>query len=1799
MRIFGIGSCIILFIYLFSFSAYSQDCTPNPQICNQDKCGGVEIKFATDDNNVFCQGSGVLLSIDPANTTILDSFFVYWCDGVVGKYGGNEYTFTHNYIVPEDKVCTTPSSDYFVRIIGVKSCSNGISCRTVGVSVTLNHEPRARFGVSEVCAGSTYTFINNSCNVDESDPEAYLWTFHDGTTSTVKSPQKLYSIPGKYSVKLRVKNQCGYHETLQEINVVDKPNAVIELSVNARDSIACIGDTITMIDKSNQWSRTSWTFPTNNVFSDTLKWKLLPEIRKKEKKYPLDTIIYLDTIRFVVFQTGNLQFTLNSSNVCGTAKKIWNLKVEEKPTVFLANPPEYCETAQYSPVPNITGTTYEYLWEFPGGTPPSSDQKIPGTIIYYSPGIYHITFRIIGACDTVVTNKQLIVHSRDPVNIIDPGKIFCKNAGVDTLKADRPGGVWSGPGITNSAIGLFDPKNLNPGYHSIIYTVGPIGCQSKDTISLQVVNSQPVTVNDQFICEDNPVTQLIADPSTGIWSGNIAVQSNGFFDPAISGIGVFNINYSYVDFNNCQTDKNVKVTVEALPVLSISDTSLICIGSGSVKLNEVLQLSYNPTGGTITYHVNGAPVANDFDISGFGTGSLPVTVLYKRNNCEVRDTGTITFIEKTEVFISNDTIVCMNDSLFTFQTSVPGGIWQGPGINANTGVVNLKAAGAGIKTYTYIFQGNTSCEVKKTAVLNIKDPKIGLNAGQDGSVCYGPSSYSFTGFSPAGGLWSGTGIDPGTGILNLSQLKSDTLYRYKYCSQTTDLTDCEACDEKTFIIHSLPVPSFDINGLACIGEEIEIINTTAGNISVHFDLGDGTTSSQKSIKHTYSTKGTYIIRLEVTNQFGCKNSITRQIYVTTKPVSLFALDSDEGCAPFELNTLNQSSGDNISFEWNVANNNFNDRELPPLILDGITQDSVFLIQLDVSNECGTVSYLDSVLVYAYPLVNFGVSELEGCSPFTISFSNTSLGNSDNYFWDFGNGLTSSASIPQSVTYTTPRDSISIYHILLFGENECGTDSIYKTITVYPPDVTAFIESPGFSVCQFDSMTFSAFSTPGAMNTWKVIDPDQKTTGGSGNTLKVLFDKAGSYQVVLYASRCGTDTDTVEINVLPAPVAAFSVPDFGCADREIVFQNLSNNVAGAIWDFGDGNGSVSFHGTHKYTIPGTYVIRLTVFSLVNNCPHTIEKQIQIIGLPVASFEPSVISGCVPLKVSFFNNSTTDIVYDWDFGDNTTHSNIKNPTHIFENAGTYKTTLRVFDNYGCFVDTSFINIIVHPNPVCAFSFEDRDYCHRYDTIHFVNTGFGGSIHEWSINSYIELNNNFSFFPPDSGIYNIRLISSNAFGCADTLERSFQILSSPISEFLIDRHEGCMPLRINFQNESEFASKYIWDFGNGTKSIDHSPSYVFEQSGNYQISLISKSSNSCPDDTSSQFVRVFPIPTADFDFEKDSICGVPMKVSFLNLSQDNLDNTWLINSDEISQDPGLEYTFTSDGSYDTRLIVANEHGCIDSIRKQVDIFLQPIADFDVKNEVCEGETIVLVNRSKNSLLYRWTIEGFGTYTNAAPVIKYEQSGQYNVSLIAIYNEVCKDTFVLQNPIIVYDTPEADFAYLSDYDGNVIGEVSFNNLSVDFNSLLWDFGDGATSEELNPVHEYDINRDILVTLFAISNNGNKYVCIDTIVKPIAPEWITTFFAPNALSPEYGYDGTEAFKPVGLGIEKYEISIFSPWGEKVWYSDQVIDFSPAESWDGRYKGEIVPQGAYSWIANVTYVNGVKKVYKGSVTVVR
>lgn len=1800
MKTFGIRIKLLVFV-CFNFSQIVI-CQTNidPCLCNRKDCGDIVASFKLVSNStVVCDGYEFEVQ---NNSTIPDiSYYIWsWGDGT-----RDSVTTTanqkHIYNIPIDKVCLDNQTTYQICLLAVKRCGTIYSCHNNNSPVTVIHRPIAKFNyTNSVCIDKKVDFINQSCNVDETLSDAYLWTFHDGTISTAKNASKTYTSPGTYTVRLKVKNECGENEITQIITVVDYPDAVVNISATAQDSVVCVGDVVRLINQSNQWSNIKWKFPVNNINRDTSNWKISHYLRKRDSLAIglVDSIPFIDTLVIETLRAGEYIFEMTSSNACGTVQWKFRLKVVESPDVTLIQPTPFCETASYDPNFSIEEFSQQsYIWTFPGGNPAASTQKDPGIIQYNAPGTYTVTLRVVAACDTITRTVQVVVNSRDPVTIIDPNKIYCQSSSPDTLRADRTDGTWSGQGITNASLGIFDPSILSPGSYPITYTVGPDNCQSIANITLQVVASENVTISDVVFCENTSITQLVANPSSGVWSGDPAVTASGLFDPILSGIGDFPIDYVYIDANGCTIEKNINVRVEAFPTLTTADTSIVCVGSGTVSLENLLITIVNPSGGMFSFLLGNISVADIIDLQNYNVSVLPVTIVYNRNLCEVRDSAFIKFIEKPLITITTDTTLCIFDSLFTLSASVNGGSWSGPGVNSSTGIINLNNAGQGVKTYTYSFQPNTSCAQTETVNIDIKNPGVNLNAGPNQETCEGTLSFTLSGNSPANGLWSGVAIDPITGNINVTQLTLDSLYSYTYCLTDVSVQGCQACRSKTFIVHSLPVPLFDIDGLTCVNEDITIVDQTLGNNTILFNLGDGTTSMADSITYQYTNNGTYTISLQVTNQFMCSASSSQEIYVTTRPISAFTLLDEEGCAPFELMISNQSSGDDISYEWDINNTVYTDALPPSVILDGITKDSVFIISLAVTNQCGKLFYEDSVLVHPYPIVDFGVSEQSGCSPLTIDFANTSLGNPTTFFWDMGNGNIYSDSIPPEQTYTTLPEQIMTYEILFVGTNMCGTDSLTREVTIYPPDITAFIESPGLSLCQYDTLVLTAFSTPGAINTWKLIAPDGTLSGASGDVALFDMSQAGTYTAILFASRCGSDTDTVLVTVLPAPFVDFDLPSFACVGSQVSFTNLGIGIGGVTWDYGDGN--IDPSGIHIYDTKGVYTVTLTAFSLINNCPFSVAKTIRIIGLPTASFTPSVLAGCEPLEISFANNSTPGSNFDWNFGDMTSNSNDQNPMHTFLQDGTFQVKLTVYDSFGCFSDTSVLNIIVHPKPESRFSFPMQKYCHRYDSIPFTNLSTGSVGQEWIFENNSYLTQNITWLPSDSGSFSVTLVAVSTFGCIDSSSNVIDILPSPTSYFIVDNESGCEDLMVNFTNLSTATTQYIWDLKNGTSSVEKDLGYTFVNPGTYEVSLVSLTDNGCPSDTTSRTIIVHPKPMAAFDIQKDSVCGVPMFVNFVNSSIGNLDNVWSINGIATSQDPSFDNVFTTASTNDISLIVQNEFLCADTIHKVVDIYLQPTADFDVKGQVCEGESIIIENNSINAISYIWDIQNLGTTTVVEPELVFETSGTYSIKLIAVYNEFCKDTFSLTSPIRIYDSPTADFEYEGEYDDNVLGEVRFSNLSIDYDRSLWDFGDGNFSDEESPIHEYDINRNLLVTLTVFNDNGGQYTCIDSITKPVAPEWITTFFAPNALSPEYGDGDVKVFKPVGVGLAAYKISVYSPWGQAVWTSDKLENTSPSEVWDGTYDNAIVPQGAYSWMADVTFVNGIRKVFKGSVTVVR
>lgn len=162
----------------------------------------------------------------------------------------------------------------------------------------------------------------------------------------------------------------------------------------------------------------------------------------------------------------------------------------------------------------------------------------------------------------------------------------------------------------------------------------------------------------------------------------------------------------------------------------------------------------------------------------------------------------------------------------------------------------------------------------------------------------------------------------------------------------------------------------------------------------------------------------------------------------------------------------------------------------------------------------------------------------------------------------------------------------------------------------------------------------------------------------------------------------------------------AAPMEGSAPLNVSFQELvmqgDANIKSREWDFGDGYTSSQLNPRHTYKEPGEYTVKFTVWD-ENGMDARSEIVVKVhpegYSQPEASYTADPKAGPAPLKVKFTDTSSDPggsiVSWDWDFDDGET-SDLQNPSHIFDDVGTYRVRLTVTDDDG--LTDTYSSIIV---------------------------------------------------------------------------------------------------------------------------------------------------------------------------------------------------------------------------------------------------------------------------------------------------------------------------------------------------------------------------------------------------------------------------------------------------------------------------------------------------------------------------
>jgi gliding motility-associated-like protein len=241
--------------------------------------------------------------------------------------------------------------------------------------------------------------------------------------------------------------------------------------------------------------------------------------------------------------------------------------------------------------------------------------------------------------------------------------------------------------------------------------------------------------------------------------------------------------------------------------------------------------------------------------------------------------------------------------------------------------------------------------------------------------------------------------------------------------------------------------------------------------------------------------------------------------------------------------------------------------------------------------------------------------------------------------------------------------------------------------------------------------------------------------------------------------------------------------------------------------------------------------------------------------------------------------------------------------------------------------------------------------------------------------------------------------------------------------------------------------------------------------------------------------------------------------------------------------------------------------------------------------GMAEVIVSGGVFPYNYLWTDN------QITPVINNFTAEDYSVIITDANNCTISEQFYIDPALFV--TPIAEFNVIPDLNIHHLYRqmdkpIFFIDKSVDeltvITNWLWEFEDGFISSEQDTRHSFAEIGDFNVTL-AIET---LYGCVDTITKRVIIEEFLLYI-PNSFTPQN--DGVnDVFLPKGIGVNVYELKIFSRWGEHFFTSDDINI-----GWNGttNRKDKIAQTGVYVYLINVTDVFGEKHTYNGKVTLIK
>jgi gliding motility-associated-like protein len=1277
----------------------------------------------------------------------------------------------------------------------------------------------------------------------------------------------------------------------------------------------------------------------------------------------------------------------------------------------------------YSVSPQASST---YSWTASGGTIMTSTNNDSISIKFTTPGTYTLKFYetsqygcIDSVSKTINVLQGAIVNAGSDANICGG-----TSTQLNAVNASFSSYLWTpATGLSSATVGNPTANPTTTTTYIVRGTDASTGCQSFDTVKVNVVNAVANAGTDRNFCTGIVNTQLGTTGVSGttyIWSPAIGLNNTNIARPTViyqnNSSADTTINYvvqATTTFLGCIKTDTVKVTIKRAPVVNAGTDGAICSG-GSINVGSASQSNHTyswtqPTGGGLS----ATNIANP-SVSTTNTTTATVTNNYvvtsTLNGCSKADTV------KVQIYPSLKNVSAGADQTLCFGTSAQLGN-GGDASQTYTWTPTLALNNGSISNPTFNYLNNPTvdttinyvvevanafaCKTTDTIKVILKQAPI-ANAGIDKSICSGdttnlgssPESNTSYSWATTTGLFTPTASTTNASLTNATNNPVNTTYVV-----TATLNGC--LDKDTVVVQTYPsLKNFTAgtDKVVCFGT-----TTTLGNNGFTgqtytwtptLALNNGSISNPTFNYLNNPAIDTVITySVEVSNAFACKK--TDNVVVTLKQAPIANAGIDKSICSGDTTNLGSSPESNTTYSWTTTTGLFTPTaSTTNASLTNATNNPVNTTYIVTATLNGCLDK-DTVVVQTYP----SLKNVSAGADQTLCFGTSAqLGNggdaSQTYTWTPTLALNNGSISNPTFNYLhNPSVDTTIHYVVeVANAFACKAADTISVTLKQAPIANAGIDK---SICSGDTTNLGSGPESNTSYSWAtttgLFTPTASTTNAS--LINSTNNPVNTTYIVTATLNGCLDTDTVVVQTYPSLKNVSAGAD----------QTLCFGTSAQLGNGGDAsqtytwtptlalnNGSISnptFNYLNNPSVDTTinYIVEVAN-AFACKAADTISVTLKQAPIANAGIDKSICSGDTTNLGSGPESNTS---YSW-----TTTTGLFTPTASTTNVSLTNTTtspvnttyIVTADLNSC-LDSDTVVVQTYPSLKNVSAGADQTLCFG-TSAQLGNGGDASQTYTWTptlaLNNGSISNPTFNYLnnPSVDTTINYVVEVANAFACktADTI--SVTLKQAPIANAGIDV-AICSGDSIQIGSATSANYVYTWNNASGlTNTAISNPIFTAINNGTNPDTvdyIVVTDINGCLDSDTIKTV-VYPNTTATNLMGSPVVCPGVTGVEY-GFTTYNSESTyqWFINGGtivSINNDTATVNWGTNNPNAFIAVLENSKYGCPSDTVKlaiRVNPKLEPVIPQGL-NPVCLNEAVGLLYNTSNTngSTYTWNITG-----------------------------------------------------------------------------------------------------------------------------------------------------------------------------------------------------------------------------------